>query len=73
MNTFLDLVYSLIVTPRAVLYDITRGERLREAGILWLFTLFLTAVPLSQKDRGFLSSFWPCFSFWGFPSLSTAP
>ena len=23
MNTFLDLVYSLIVTPRAALYDIT--------------------------------------------------
>ena len=44
MNTFLDLVYSLIVTPRAALYDITRGERLREAGILWLFTLSLTAV-----------------------------
>lgn len=26
MNTFLDLVYSLIVTPRAALYDITRGR-----------------------------------------------
>ena len=52
MNTFLDLVYSLIVTPRAALYDITRGERLREAGILWLFTLFLTAVSAFSEGPG---------------------
>ena len=55
MNTFLDLVYSLIVTPRAALYDITRGERLREAGILWLFTLFLTAVSAFSEGPGFLA------------------
>ena len=34
MNTFLDLVYSLIVTPRAALYDITRGERRKAAHIV---------------------------------------
>ena len=57
MNTFLDLVYSLIVTPRAALYDITRGERLREAGILWLFTLFLTAVSAFSEGPGLLVEF----------------
>lgn len=54
MNTFLDLVYSLIVAPRAALYDITRGERLREAGILWLFTLFLTALSAFSEGPGLL-------------------
>ena len=57
MNTFLDLVYSLIVTPRAALYDITRGERLREAGILWLFTIFLTAVSAFSEGPGLLVEF----------------
>ena len=69
MNTFLDLVYSLIVTPRAALYDITRGERLREAGILWLFTLFLTAVSAFSEGPGLLVEFLAVFLFLGLSLL----
>ena len=69
MNTFLDLVYSLIVTPRAALYDITRGERLREAGILWLFTLFLTAVSAFSEGPGLLVEFLAVLLFLGLSLL----
>ena len=62
MNTFLDLVYSLIVTPRAALYDITRGERLCEAGILWLFADSHHPSALFRRDQvlfvSFLAFFW---------------
>ena len=69
MNTFLDLVYSLIVTPRAALYDITRGERLREAGILWLFTLFLTALSAFSEGPGLLVEFLAVLLFLGLSLL----
>uniref|UniRef100_UPI004024D535 hypothetical protein n=1 Tax=Dialister sp. TaxID=1955814 RepID=UPI004024D535 len=69
MNTFLDFVYSLIVTPRAALYDITRGERLREAGILWLFTLFLTAVSAFSEGPGLLVEFLAVLLFLGLSLL----
>lgn len=69
MNTFLDLVYSLIVTPRAALYDITRGERLCEAGILWLFTLFLTAVSAFSEGPGLLVEFLAVLLFLGLSLL----
>lgn len=69
MNTFLDLAYSLIVTPRAALYDITRGERLREAGILWLFTLFLTALSAFSEGPGLLVEFLAVLLFLGLSLL----
>ena len=57
------------MTPRAALYDITRGERLREAGILWLFTLFLTAVSAFSEGPGLLVEFLAVLLFLGLSLL----
>ncbi len=44
MNYFLDLMYQLLTAPRQALRTVTRGEKLPQAALLWLFVNFLLAL-----------------------------
>lgn len=61
MNLFLDLMYQLLTSPRQAFRVLTRGERLRQAGALWLFVVFLLSLTSLADGAGLGTAFFLCF------------
>ena len=52
MTYFLDLMYQLLASPRQALRTVTRGEKLRQAALLWLFVVFLLSLSSLLEGPG---------------------
>lgn len=65
MHYFLDLMYQLLASPRRALRTVTRGEQLRQAGALWLFTAFLLSLTSFVEGPGLGARFLVTFVLMG--------
>lgn len=65
MHYFLDLMYQLLASPRRALRVVTRGEQLRQAGALWLFTAFLLSLTSFVEGPGLAARFLVTFVLMG--------
>lgn len=57
MNYFLDLMYQLLAAPRQALRTVTRGEKLRQAALLWLFVNFLLSLSAILEGPELMTRF----------------
>lgn len=57
MNYFLDLAFSLIMTPRRALSYITGEEKLKEGFLFWIFVVFLMSLSAFQEGPGLVWQF----------------
>lgn len=69
MNYFLDLAFSLLMTPRKALSYMTGEEKLKDASLFWLFVVFLTALSAFQEGPGLVWQFILVVLFMGFSLL----
>ena len=60
MNQFLDFIYVLIVHPRAAMYTVTRGEKLRISCFVMVFTVLVHSLTSSSGVSSALMSFLVC-------------
>ncbi len=60
MNYILDLMYQLLVHPRDALRTVTRGERLSQAAVVWLFMIFISSLSSIVEGPGFGTVFGFC-------------
>ncbi len=65
MNYFLDLVYQLITRPRLAMRTITKGEKLGQAAILWLFVIVMTSFTTLIEGPGILTRLLFCLCGFG--------
>lgn len=64
MGNILDLAYGILTQPRKTLSDITYGEKIKEAFVLWLFQVVLFAVSDLSHGMGIALSLIISFVAW---------
>ena len=57
MNSFLDLAFSLITSPRKAMVVITNSEKLKEGFFFWIFVVLLMAISAFREGPGLILQF----------------